>query len=148
MHKLADGSWSDEYKVCDEFEVVVSGTFKVGEVVRLTEDDDTECPFFQSLSSGEEQVKHWSGLKPYNKVSNKMKDTQDKIDVMQAYVDGEEIELGSLASGGWTVYVGESCPTWNFRYFDYRIKPKVKEMTLVEIEEQLGHPVKLKFSPN
>ena len=50
-----------------------------------------------------------------------MKTTQEMIEVMQAYVDGKQIEI--LYSENWE---DNSVPLWNWWNNDYRIKPKAK----------------------
>ena len=50
--------------------------------------------------------------------------TKEAIKVMQAYVDGEEIE--ACARDHMVSYDWYDCPTpnWDFSIWDYRIKPK------------------------
>lgn len=55
------------------------------------------------------------------------KTTEEKIKVMQAYTEGKEIEIESV-EGGWYV-VPE--PSWNWRTFDYRVKPEPKVLWVV-----------------
>lgn len=54
--------------------------------------------------------------------------TKEAIKVMQAYVDGEEIEYKD-SSGAWRAVNGE--PLWNFCECEYRVKPKPLECYLV-----------------
>jgi hypothetical protein len=142
MYKLADGSCSTDYEVGDMFEVVKRGNFKVGDIIYLSEDDSSACPNFKLLGRAQSQYSYWVFLKPHKKVNNKMKDTQDKIKVMQAYVDGEEIEF---SNNTWpNSWCGISTNIkWSWAKVNYRIKPKVKEMTVSEIEKQLGHSIKV-----
>ena len=65
--------------------------------------------------------------------------TEDKIKVMQAYVDGKDIEWVTKGSDNWTL----ACDVWNWIEFFYRIKPEVKEMTVSEIEKELGYIIKV-----
>jgi len=46
-----------------------------------------------------------------------VKTTQEKIAVMQAYVDGKKIEW--LSNGEWA---GIEVPAWNWISYDYRVK--------------------------
>lgn len=55
-----------------------------------------------------------------------MKTTKEKIEVMQAYVDGKQIQVW-LSTTGWTDIVREPC--WEWSDCDYRIKPEPKEPT-------------------
>ncbi len=53
--------------------------------------------------------------------------TQDKIKVMQAWLNGEEVEF--MVDGNWTPLQKPSNidtiePLWNWLSFEYRIKPK------------------------
>ena len=48
-----------------------------------------------------------------------MKTTQEMIDVMQAFMEGKEIEH-SCVNNSWHVVIE---PTWNWDIYDYRIKP-------------------------
>lgn len=53
-----------------------------------------------------------------------MKTTREKIEVMEAYERGEQIEYKPFQwDKGWRI---ESDPNWNWSQFDYRIKPKQK----------------------
>ena len=48
-------------------------------------------------------------------------ETARMIEVMQAYVDGEEIEVKLPTSAGW---VGPQPPSWRWGDLEYRVKPK------------------------
>lgn len=62
MHKLADGTWSTDYKVGDRFVVVgVAAYFERGQVITLSKDDESVCPWFDE---GEKPC-HWCALKAY-----------------------------------------------------------------------------------
>ena len=50
-----------------------------------------------------------------------MKTLKEKIEVMQAALDGEEIEVYSARGDDW---VKTNVPVWNWDNYDYRIKPK------------------------
>jgi len=70
----------------------------------------------------------------------KLTSTEEKIKVMQAYVDGERVEWVHVCSRDWSE---DSNPLWNWNDFKYRIMPKAKEMTVEEIEKQLGYSIKV-----
>jgi len=61
-----------------------------------------------------------------------MKTLKEKIEVMQAFLDGKAIERGSISSSAW-------CPTddpqWNWTAFDYRISPAKAEDEFLTLEE-------------
>lgn len=54
-----------------------------------------------------------------------MKTTKEKILVMQAYEDGEEIEKNWHSQESW---VNDQYPSWDWGSFKYRIKPKEPEI--------------------
>lgn len=70
-----------------------------------------------------------------------MKTTREKIGVMEAFEQGEEIEIRSLTlkfdCAQWS-----RCPDpgWNWVEADYRIKPKPREVWVYEADGKLfGH---------
>ena len=74
MYRLADGSLSTDYKVGDEFEVVVVGDsfVNINGVVALLRDDTTSAPYFRLISGSaiyeyDEYCCSWSALKPRRK---------------------------------------------------------------------------------
>jgi hypothetical protein len=60
-----------------------------------------------------------------------MSTTQEKIAVMQAYVDGVAVQV--LDSHGWND-LGIGNPMWNWDVFDYRIKPTPVECWVWQFE--------------
>lgn len=54
---------------------------------------------------------------------------REKIEVMEAFERGEEIEYTCSSSGTWK-YV--KSPGWNFGLYTYRIKPKQKQTVTIE----------------
>lgn len=50
--------------------------------------------------------------------------TKEKIEIMQAFLDGEKIEV--FCNGGWVWELVMAEPNWNWEVNYYRIKPKVK----------------------
>ena len=65
--------------------------------------------------------------------------TIDKIKVMQAEVDGKDIEWVSIGYDSWTPFAG----VWNWGSYYYRIKPEAVVMTVYEIEQILGYKIKV-----
>lgn len=53
-------------------------------------------------------------------------ETRYAIAVMQAYVDGKEIEFRHLREGKFFELKDPSSPSWDFHTFEYRIKPSPK----------------------
>ena len=49
-------------------------------------------------------------------------DTKEKIEVMQAWLDGKTIEIAHPRDDIWHEVAGE--PNWNWGYNNYRIKPE------------------------
>lgn len=50
--------------------------------------------------------------------------TEEKIEVMQAWVDGETIQVKDCLDVEWR----DSDPGWNWVDYDYRVKPRPFEM--------------------
>ena len=56
-----------------------------------------------------------------------MKTTQEKIQVMQAWLDGKQIETCTFGRYmSWSLFPKDIEPDWNWEYHDYRIKPGIK----------------------
>ena len=54
---------------------------------------------------------------------------REKIEVMQAFDRGEEIEYEKINKQDWTLMRIEE---WNFEKYNYRIKPKQKQVVVIE----------------
>lgn len=54
---------------------------------------------------------------------------REKIEVMQAFERGEEIEVSYVKQAKWT---GISNPDWSWGAYNYRIKPKLKQVIVLE----------------
>ena len=54
---------------------------------------------------------------------------REKIEVMQAFERGEEIEISNNLGEIW---IQEPCPNWNWVNCTYRIKPKLKQLVVIE----------------
>ena len=54
---------------------------------------------------------------------------REKIETMQAFERGEEIEVSYVKQAKWTDI---SNPDWSWTYYDYRIKPKSKHIITIE----------------
>lgn len=52
--------------------------------------------------------------------------TKYKVEVMQAYLDGKQIEV-HLPYGSWTL---DDNPSWNWGTFSYRVKPPIPVASL------------------
>lgn len=63
-----------------------------------------------------------------------MKTTKEKIEVMQAYEMGEQIQLLNM-DGNWE---DKECPAWNWAKCDYRVKPEPKYVPFDTPEEFLA----------
>lgn len=50
--------------------------------------------------------------------------TEEKIAVMQAYVDGKKIQAKTFGADNWMDCIVE--PSWNWVVYDYRVKPEAK----------------------
>ena len=65
-------------------------------------------------------------------------ETRKAIEVMQAWIDGEEIEWYSSVSG-WTRV--NTVPLWEWYEHKYRIKPKPRSIWVNEYEGQISSNV-------
>lgn len=71
-----------------------------------------------------------------------MKTLKEKIEVMQAYLDGKTIQ-GSV-DGNWTDWKSKNDPQFNWGSFDYRIKPENKQVPydFSDAESLIGRKVR------
>lgn len=54
-----------------------------------------------------------------------MKETERRIEVMKAYIEGKTIQIyDAYKDGSW---FDTNCPLWNWQLFDYRVKPEGEE---------------------
>jgi hypothetical protein len=58
--------------------------------------------------------------------------TEEKIAVMQAFIDGKKIELRHCHRTDWIDLKG--FPGWNWEHWEYRIKAEPKVMWIIECE--------------
>lgn len=61
-------------------------------------------------------------------------ETKKAIEIMQAYVDGKQIQHKRREYEMW---LDIDCPSWNFQFSDYRIKPEPKLRPYASSEEFL-----------
>lgn len=54
---------------------------------------------------------------------------REKIEVMEAFERGEEIEFDYCGGNNWSI---DRKPKWDFSIYDYRIKPKPKQTVTIE----------------
>jgi len=61
--------------------------------------------------------------------------TAGKIRVMQAYVDGKEIQARerTLSPPDWVDFRRDDAPCWNWFASDYRVKPEPREWWTVDV---------------
>jgi hypothetical protein len=60
--------------------------------------------------------------------------TAEKIAVMQAYVEGKEIQFCESGKETWLdLNLQDSEPRWNWERCDYRVKPKPREWWFVDV---------------
>lgn len=63
---------------------------------------------------------------------------REKIDCMEAFERGEEVEHRDRLNDMW---FASNFPAWNWKEFEYRIKPKPKQVVTIEkwlFEDKLG----------
>lgn len=63
-YKLADGTYSSDYKIGDKFEAVDGIIFQKGSIVTYTTNDNSDCPWFTN-KYGREYSCMWFRLKSY-----------------------------------------------------------------------------------
>ena len=63
-------------------------------------------------------------------------ETEKAIEVMQAYVDGAEIESRLCGTDEW---IGVENSSWDFKWENYRIKPKPREFWLIPSNNHINH---------
>ena len=64
---------------------------------------------------------------------------REKIEVMEAFERGEEIEISLISCG--TIWETVNHPSWNWSMYLYRIKPKPKQVVVIEkwlFEDKFG----------
>ena len=74
-----------------------------------------------------------------------MKTTREKIEIMQAYERGEQIQIYVYTLNEWEDV--ETTPLWDWVNFDYRIKPKALE-SLIEPKFKTGDRIRHKLTGN
>lgn len=65
-------------------------------------------------------------------------DIRSKIQVMEAFERGEEVEHRDRLNDMW---FASNFPAWNWKEFEYRIKPKPKQVVVIEkwlFEDKFG----------
>lgn len=58
-----------------------------------------------------------------------IKDVQDKINVMQAFIDGKEIEFRQISSYKW---FDDKNPIWLWGIYEYRVKPYYRPFETID----------------
>jgi hypothetical protein len=71
--------------------------------------------------------------------------TKEAIRVMQAFVDGKEVEVMGLLAG--SVWMSASVPGWNWTLMEYRIKPTATLRPWTADEVPLGAWIRFKDKP-
>lgn len=67
-------------------------------------------------------LQYWESVVENTLIGVNLEHTKEKIAIMQAYVDGKEIEFKPQFSDNW-----ETCkePVWNWHECSYRVKKKI-----------------------
>lgn len=66
-----------------------------------------------------------------------MKKTEEKIKVMQAYLDNKQIEFDSGSRDVWVDWLSIEEPNWNWEDNEYRIKPEPRYRPFKDAEEAM-----------
>ena len=64
--------------------------------------------------------------------------TKEKIEVMQAYLDGKKIQRKSITSQNWLDWVSNEEPGWDWIDVDYRIKPEPTYRPYKDTDEMIA----------
>lgn len=64
--------------------------------------------------------------------------TQEKIEVMRAYLDGKDIQIRCKTDTEWENWVVRGEPKWNWDTLDYRIKPESTYRPYRDTEEMIA----------
>lgn len=64
--------------------------------------------------------------------------TKEMIEIMQAYEDGKKIESRQVFLDEDEPWVDESCPSWNWVGFEYRVKPELKYRPYKDTAEMIA----------
>ena len=71
--------------------------------------------------------------------------TKEAIRVMQAFLDGKEVEVKGMLTG--SVWMPAGAPCWNWQMMEYRIKPAATFRPWTADELPLGAQVRKKSDP-
>lgn len=63
--------------------------------------------------------------------------TQEKIEVMEAYTEGKEIQVKHKADNVWADWVVYDDPEWDWNSYEYRIKPEDKYRPYKNTDEMI-----------
>src|SRR3990167_3100506 len=89
-------------KVGQCFRVVEGNSdFNIGEIIKLSQDDGTDCPVFVSLDGEESNFFHWSKLEPLEKTLDKL----EEGDIL-VWPGGAEVEVAGVT--GKVVFILEA----------------------------------------
>ena len=84
----------------------------------------------------------WAFCHHGEKVEFKKDSIDYKVDVMRRFQNGEKVEYKEDWESD-RAYESDNSPDWDWENLCYRIEPKVKELTINEIEEKFGCKVKV-----
>jgi len=71
--------------------------------------------------------------------------TKEAIRIMQAFVDGKEVEVKGMLAG--SVWMPAGAPCWNWQMMEYRIKPTAKLRPWTSDEVPLGAWIRTLINP-
>lgn len=70
-----------------------------------------------------------------------MKTTQEKIEVMQAFLQGKQIEISQNGQDNWEKYRTKE-PIWDWHKFDYKIEEEPQYIPFDFLDDLLGMKIK------
>ena len=73
-------------------------------------------------------------------MNDSTKQTKEKIKIMQAFLDGKEVQLMKYDRPEWALV---RCPEWDWVNFNYRLKPEKK---IIDLSKMVGSDILCEFS--
>jgi len=120
-----------------EYKIFVMHAFKEGKIIQFTQLDDPEGDWFDHTNPGW----NWDSFDYRVKIEEK---TEYQKEVEQAFKEGKQIQAKYFAynDNNWN---GVDAPKWNWKYWDYRVKPDEKTEYQKEVEQAFYKGLTIQF---
>lgn len=73
-----------------------------------------------------------------------MKSTEEKIEVMQAFLQGKRIRVSQKGKGEWTRYAIGIEPNWDWKKYDYKVEEEPQYVPFDFSDDLLGMKIRYK----